>query len=264
MTGLKEMLLDEEKRLTNIIRKTEKQLMNVPEGTLRISTSNDCPQFYHKSYETSLNGKYINKSDKKLIAQLAQKSYDEKVLQLAQKRLKQIQKLENQYQNDEIEQLYKKQHPLRQALIQPVEPTWEQLFDEWKSETYEAGTFGENDPLILTENGMRVRSKSEKMMCDYMDRHNIPYKYEYPIHLKSVGIRRPDFTYFPQKLGYVVFHEHCGKMDDPDYANRFVKKIKDYQNNGIYVGERLFLTFESSKHVFNTLDFTKFLQKYVL
>lgn len=53
MTGLKEMLEKEEKRLVNIVRKAREQLKDVPEGSLRISKSQNCTQFYHKTSESS-------------------------------------------------------------------------------------------------------------------------------------------------------------------------------------------------------------------
>lgn len=43
-------------------------------------------------------------------------------------------------------------------------------------------------------------------------------------------------------------------MDDQAYATSAVKKIKSYEENGIYAGERLILTFETQKTVLNTGD----------
>lgn len=41
MQGLREILINEQKRLEKIRRETEERLKNVPEGTLRISKSNN-------------------------------------------------------------------------------------------------------------------------------------------------------------------------------------------------------------------------------
>lgn len=52
-----------------------------------------------------------------------------------------------------------------------------------------------------------------------------------------------------------IYWEHFGMMDDPDYALKAIKRIMEYQKNGIYPGQRLIITFESfdspldSKHV---------------
>ena len=41
-------------------------------------------------------------------------------------------------------------------------------------------------------------------------------------------------------------------MDDPVYAQNAVRKIQAYEENGIYPGERLILTFETGKIVLDT------------
>lgn len=55
----------------------------------------------------------------------------------------------------------------RQALVTPVESTWDQLLKMWYEEEYQGKEFKEGTPLILTEKGERVRSKSEKILADY-------------------------------------------------------------------------------------------------
>ena len=66
----------------------------------------------------------------------------------------------------------------RQLLVTPIEPTWDQLLTKWYEEEYQGKEFKEGTPLILTEKGERVRSKSEKILADYFYRKNILYKYE--------------------------------------------------------------------------------------
>ena len=85
MNELKNLLIKEKVRLEEIISMTKMRLNNVPKGTLRISQSNSYRQFYHCTDENKL-GKYIAKGNEDLVQQLAQKSYDEKVLKLAEKR----------------------------------------------------------------------------------------------------------------------------------------------------------------------------------
>ena len=61
----------------------------------------------------------------------------------------------------------------RQLLVTPIEPTWDQLLTKWYEEEYQGKEFKEGTPLILTEKGERVRSKSEKILADYFYRKNI-------------------------------------------------------------------------------------------
>ena len=160
MVGLKEMLLAEQRRLEKIIHTSQRELKNAPEGTLRLSTSQNRPQYYHCTKNSKKNGTYISRENKFLIQQLAQKSYNEKVLKCAEKRLSQIRKITKDYNDHEIEEIFEKEHIERKKLIQPVEPTWEQKMKSWAAEVYQGKEFQDNVPLIFTERGERVRSKS--------------------------------------------------------------------------------------------------------
>ncbi len=54
-------------------------------------------------------------------------------------------------------------------------------------------------PVIITEKGERVRSKTEKMLADFFYRKEILYRYEKPLYLKGYGIVYPDFAFFSEK-----------------------------------------------------------------
>lgn len=263
MTGLKNMLLAEQDRLEQIIRQVKAQLVNAPEGTLRLSKSNGCTQYYHCTVETSRNGIYIPSGKNELIRQLAQKTYAEKVLKFAEKRLAQIKKLAQDYSEDEIEKIYLKEHVERKKLIDPVEKTWEQQFEMWKKKEYKGKEFYDGTPLILTERGERVRSKSEKIMADYFYRRGIEYKYECPLYLKRFGWVFPDFTFLTREKGE-VYWEHLGMMDDPIYAAKAIRKINAYENNGIFQGENLILTYEAGQIVLDTRKLEQFVNKYLV
>lgn len=72
---------------------------------------------------------------------------------------------------------------------------------EWYKEEYLGKEFKEGMPVILTEKGERVRSKSEKILADYFYRKNILYKYEKTLYLKGYGTVYPDFTFLSRKAG---------------------------------------------------------------
>ena len=262
MKGLKNLLLQEQFRLENIIKETKERLDLAPEGRLRLSKSHNQVQYYCCN-EGKKSGDYIPKEKVQLAKKLAQKAYDEKVLQLAKVRLAQIKRLTRDYTDDEFEKIYLKEHTERKKLIKPVEPTWEQQLELWKSKEYKGKDFQEGTPIILTEKGERVRSKSEKIMADYFFRHGIQYKYECPLYLKGMGTIYPDFTFLSSKTGEEIYWEHNGRSDDPGYARKMVRKINAYENNGIYVGERLILTYETEQTVLNTRKIEQFVNRYL-
>lgn len=265
MYGLKELLLEEKARLQEIEEKTRNQLKDAPKGTLRISKSNDHIQYYHCTEENpQKNGIYLRKTEEELVHRLAQKVYDEKVLRLVEKRLRQIKRIAEEYQDDEIEKIFLKEHEARQKLICPVELTWEQKLEQWMQEEYEGKGFKEGTSLIYSDRGERVRSKSEKILADYFYHNNIPYKYEKPLQLTGYGVVYPDFTFLSKRTGKEIYWEHEGRMDDPGYAKAAIKKIETYEDNGIYIGERLILTFETESITLSRKDIERNVKRYLV
>lgn len=250
MRGLKQMLLQEQKYLENMINKAQTGLSTAPDGHLRISKDKNKIRYYHCTEDS--RGIYIPKSDKYLPKKLAQKTYNLSVIKKAETRLKQIKKITRDYSDDEIEELFTSLHAERQALVTPVEPTWKQILDKWYTEDYKGKEFQEGTVVILTEKGERVRSKSEKILADFFHRRNIPYKYEKPLYLRGYGTVYPDFTFLSKKTGKEIFWEHEGMMDKQDYARNAIRKIESYQKNDIYPGDRLILTFETEQNVLSS------------
>lgn len=142
--------------------------------------------------------------------------------------------------------------------------TWEQRLSEWEKEEYKGKTFAENIPVITTAKGERVRSKSEKILADYFYHTGIPYKYEHPVILKRFGIVYPDFTFLSPKTGEEIYWEHDGRMDDPEYARKAIKKIETYEKNGIFPGQRLVLTFETLQDGLDMKIVEKLAREYLL
>ena len=95
MQGLKEMLVEEQKYLEKIADAARKSLLIVPEGRLRISKSKYNPRYY-QCMEGG-NEIYISRTEKELPKQLAQKDYNKAVIKKVETRLKQIQKIMQDY-----------------------------------------------------------------------------------------------------------------------------------------------------------------------
>lgn len=262
MYGLKQMLLQEQKYLEDLIMKAKEGLSIVPEGYLRISKDKSKVRYYHCVNDRY--GRYISKGDEQLPKQLAQKTYYMEVTKRAEKRLNQIKKITKDYSDNEMENVFTSLHKERQALVTPIEPTWNQIVTRWYEEEYQGKEFQEGTAVILTEKGERVRSKSEKILADFFYKRNILYKYERPLYLKGYGTVYPDFTFLSKKLGQEIYWEHEGMMDKPEYARAAVRKIGSYQKNGIYPGERLILTFETEQSVLNSNNIEELVKKYLL
>jgi len=262
MQGLKDNLLREKEHLVKVIEKINSDKREFPQGYLRISKDKGKIRYYHCTDDNS--GVYIRKENMQLIKLLAQKSYNDETLIKSEKRLRQVSALLRDYSDYETDRTYMMLHEARKALVEPIEPTMEQKLNAWINETYTGKEFQEGAPLLFSEKGERVRSKSEKILADYFYKNKIPYKYEKPLYLMGYGTVYPDFTFFSKRLCKEIYWEHEGMMDEPKYSIPAVKKLNIYQLNGIFPGERLILTFETSQDIVNTKVISNLVEKYLI
>ena len=199
-----------------------------------------------------------------LVYELAQKEYDEAVLCAARNQKKKIDKFLKNYQPDEAKDIYTKLTEERQLLTTPIILPDEQYISKWKNRAYVGKEFWGNSSEIYTDNGERVRSKSEKMVADKLKAMNVPYLYEYPLYLNGYGLVYPDFTLLNKRTREEYYLGHFGMMDDAYYSEGAVKKIESYERNGIFPGEKLLMTFETSKSPINMKLFERMIRRYLL
>ena len=89
-------------------------------------------------------------------------------------------------------------------------------------------------------------------------------KYECPVYLKGMGVVYPDFTFLSPKLIKEIYWEHCGMVDDPSYARNMVRKLEAYENTGIFIGERLILTYETEQSFLNIGKIEQLVKRYLI
>jgi len=181
------------------------------------------------------NGKrrYACEKDKKLVRQLCQKDYDQRILSKAQKELKELEKLYDNYEDKSYESVYQKLHPVRQHLITPIRLPDNEYIKQWEAVSYIPKGFDPDFPEYYTDKGERVRSKSEILIENALQKHHIPYRFEYPYQLDSYSpVIHPDFTVLNVRKRKEYIWEHMGKMDDEgyrDYAlNRIIEKTIEH------------------------------------
>ncbi|MGN1165878.1 MAG: hypothetical protein ACI4S2_05615 [Lachnospiraceae bacterium] len=248
-------LQKKEKELSMLCAQLQEHLQHAPEGKLRISHKRGKPIYYHrtcfkKSDPKSL-GKYIRKEDIALAQRLAQKGYEENLLEDIEEQLKAIQKCLQSYDVNALTRAYEKMSQDRKALVKAHILPDDIYAEMWQEEEYSSKGFTANDPEIYTEKNERVRSKSEKILADKFYMKGIPYKYEYPLVLQGYGTVYPDFTILNKRTRKIFYLEHLGMMDDETYAEKAMLKIETYERNGIYPGKQLILTHEMRNRPLN-------------
>ena len=262
----KQELTERKKYLKRIISRLENELTNAPEGKLRFSRrGRDGYTCYFCCTEPGdTTGKYIKKRDRSLAAALAQKDYNIRVAKAANKELTLIDNLMKYDSVQKAEQVYSALEEPRRTLIRPVWLPDDQYAEEWLKRDYDRKSFSEDIPEYYTNNGIRVRSKSEILIADSLERNHIPFLYECPLYIKGLGEIHPDFTVLNLKERKEYIWEHLGMMDDPGYAENALERLEKYMLDGYFLGKQLIISYETSTHPINTRLINKLIRTYLL
>ena len=147
-----------------------------------------------------------------------------------------------------------------QELLEPYFKNAVQEFEEWMHRNYETNTFHQEQLIHKTCSGIYVRSKSEAMILMLLEQRHIPYRYESELHLGNRDIY-PDFTLIHPKTGKMLYWEHFGMMENPEYASKAMNKLNVYARNGYTVGDNLIITMEGQSQPLNTRNLDKVIRK---
>ncbi|SFH72967.1 hypothetical protein SAMN04487830_106120 [Pseudobutyrivibrio sp. OR37] len=73
-----------------------------------------------------------------------------------------------------------------------------------------------------------VRSKSEKIIADALEKYNVPYQYEPMLELGYNTIY-PDFVVLNLRTRKTVYWEHLGLVSDIEYSTAFYYEQRGYE-----------------------------------
>ncbi len=153
----------------------------------------------------------------------------------------------------------------RKIMINPIEIDDYEYIKRWNSISYVGKTFhSDDDTEYYTDKNERVRSKSEIIIANTLKKYSIPYRYEYPIEINGKGMFYPDFTILNVKKRKEIYWEHFGIMDDSSYRDNALRKIALYEENNMFLGDNLIITFESSSVKLNVKEVERKIKKYLI
>ncbi len=239
--------------LTKSIEDIDKKIKQLPEGWVNVRERNGKAYYYLAGSHSE--EKYLSCEESKIIGDLLQKNYLKEVKRMAKRELDAIGKMRALYPAIKAEDIYDNLPEGRKRYVVPITLCDEAYAEKWMNTPYRHKPFKKNAPEFYTAKGERVRSKSEVIIADRLAAKGIPYRYECPLKVRKKTIH-PDFTILRMSDRRILYHEHCGKMDDPDYKEDMVERVNDYSAVGIILGDRLFCTFESDNTPFDvrTID----------
>lgn len=216
-----------------------------------------------KGEDGKYNKIYANQRIFGEVIELCQQEYEKK---LYRNILREIDVINNFLENwAPVELVQNDMSMTRIKFVKPIVQSKENFVEEWCSKKYEGLPFSPEDTSeFYTAKGERVRSKSEVMIADTLYRHDIPYKYECPITLKDRRTKYPDFTVLNVRTRREYIWEHLGMMTDSEYVEANLKKLKDYERNGIMHGKQLILTMESHGYPLSTKSIEKIIETFLV
>lgn len=113
-----------------------------------------------------------------------------------------------------------------------------------------------------TISGHMVRSKSESLIATCLYNHCIPFRYEGLLLLNHHEFF-PDFTILHPRTNRVIFWEHFGLIDSPDYRENAYEKLKFFGNYGIYPSINLITTYETETTPLDIVKIEEFIRIYL-
>lgn len=237
----------------------EKRIKLLPAGRVKIKFRNGKPNYYY--LDNGSKEKFLTKKDANLLSQLLQKSYLKSVLKAAKTELAALEKMQEIYPDTLPEEIYGNLPDARKAGVEPIILGDGPDVRKWMNEPYVRKSFKKDAAVYKTLKGDRVRSKSEMIIADRLFINGIPYKYECPLMVGG-EIIHPDFSIMRMSDHKIIYHEHCGKMDDKEYFNDLVDRINLYNQSGILQGNRLTFTFETSDTPFDARVIDRLINEY--
>lgn len=247
-----------------LLEDVQRVLKMAPAGSLGINSSHGYSQYHLISNGAST---YLSKKkDKEVIGALAKKEYYLRLQDAIWAEIQAIDSYGNSVPCPTVERVYEELIPALQNYVIPIENGNQQIIDDWYARhqpwTYNLQPFTGN----YTYKGIRFRSRAELILATLLDQLDIPWVYEYPIQVTKDGYTEtifPDFTVLNIRTRQTFHLEYFGKMSDPKYMEINYRRLKLYEENGIFLGKQLIIIGESREKPLDIPHTEKVLREYL-
>jgi len=239
------------------------ELKKAPEGCLKAVTNKGSIQYFCRKNPKDVVGVYISKKNLNQAKALAQKEYNKILIKTIDEELAALERYKNFASNNPCQVAMERMNPKKVDLVTPQVLSDEEYLEKWKSIEYEHLGFAPDDDEHYTDGGVRVRSKTELIIGNMLEANNVPYHYEKPIMLGRIKVH-PDFTLMDLKNRKEVYWEHLGMMDNPNYCESTMKKMRSYEKAGIYTSDRLIITMETGSNAFQNNNIRELIKKFAI
>ena len=256
---LERQLQDYESQLSIL----NKRWPSYPEGSLRTRVRNDTPSFTRRmTFEGQLLEIRIHphtRDNQRLIADLTEKRVAVHCRPLLKQNIRALRsalsKLQvydpNQYIQPRIPSTDESDDSDDFPLVLPdrVFLPGQLNTGKWIRDTltgnYRTNPYFPKDLKHESNAGRWLRSKSEADWDDELTEAGALFRYDSEIRLKSGKVIYADFVVLLPAENRLVIIEHFGRMDDPRYAMKNMRRLQEYAESGYILGRDLFFTMET-------------------
>jgi len=201
------------------------------------------------------------------IKKLANKYYKEKLLSAANMEIEVLQRFLKRiaaFSNTGIESVHPALPENIRKYVTPDSFTDEGFAKLWSEQEFIQAKRTEYHKYKVNDRAV-VRSKSEFMIAQILEKKGIPYRYEEQLVLDpDMGIiYYPDFTLLNKRTRQTIYWEHLGKLGDENYCTDNIQKLEDYADAGIIQGKNLILTYECASKPLTTKMIELMIQQFL-
>lgn len=257
-------LSDEKTRVSDLIKKMEQKKHQLPGGSLIYRNGSYYRSVYHEGKHRQFIIPAGLPDEHLLIGQLQERQYIKKALPVLKHNLACYKTMLNQMQIYDPVSL-KGEMPSCYNDLDLGDFFLEGDFDpeKWEQEPYEKNMGFADGLKYKSENGLPTRSKAEAEIAMKLEQHGLCFRYDSILHLGKHTVS-PDFEILHPIDRNLMYWEHFGKMDSPEYAHKSMVKIQLYAEHGIYCGHNLIITWESKDHPLTFQEINNRINRYLL
>lgn len=247
-----------------------KKRINRIKGSLAVRNNKGRVEFYCRENSLDKTGSYIGHDRTELLDALAQKKYDQMVLQEFEGQKSDLQKLLSRTEKhvDPVG-IYNRLPEYLKSHVTPFVAYNRKEAEKWKA-GIRCRLLNISEKHYGTLSGIEVLSKSEVMIADTLHMMGIPFVYEPEVRIPTGDPYRaderkyPDFKVLNMRTGEEFYWEHFGKLDDGQYLLRSLSKLEQFATIGIIQGKNLIVSFESENHPLNRKYITTLIKTFLL
>ncbi len=254
-------ILAEHRRLENEIANVTAILKKLPEGNFFCSKNGNSYKWYQTDGKKQT---YLPKKKIRLAEKLAARKYYALLLEdlIHEKQAIEFYLRHHNSNGNQSEKLLAKSPEYQKLLSSCFKPSSLEL-REWAEASFEKNPKFPDHLIYHTSSGKYVRSKSEVLIDLELYTAKIPYRYEAALNLGGTNIY-PDFTIRHPITGAFFYWEHFGLVDNPEYRQNMLSKLKQYTSFGIIPTVQLITTYETKEHPLTPETIKEMIRRYFL